>query len=106
MWSLRTVTDATELRPRATAWAFCGGYLLTCSYGLGPFFVSLLILSMGGRLPAFNVALAGWFVASAIMLMVCFTIERDVHRQIAMVKAQINKVVPAVEEGRTDLQQT
>ena len=68
--------------------------------------MSLLILSMGGRLPAFNVALAGWFVASVIMLMVCFTIERDVHRQIAMVKAQINKVAPVVEDGKTNVQQS
>ena len=60
-------------------------------YGLGPLFVSVLIVNIGGRLPAFNVAMGGWFVASAILLMCAVTIERDVRRQVEAVQELVKR---------------
>jgi MFS-type transporter involved in bile tolerance (Atg22 family) len=45
--------------------------------GLGPFFVSLLIVNMGGRLPAFNIGVFGWIICGVANLAIFFTVKRD-----------------------------
>ena len=51
--------------------------------GLGPFFVSLLIVNLGGRLPAFNVGVFGWIICGVANLAIFFTVKRD-ERKIQM----------------------
>lgn len=45
--------------------------------GLGPVFVSVLISSLGGRTPAFNIGVFGWVVCGVFNLLIYFTVERD-----------------------------
>jgi MFS family permease len=45
--------------------------------GLGPFFVSVLIVQLGGRLPAFNVGVFGWMVCGVANLAIFCTVQKD-----------------------------
>ncbi len=45
--------------------------------GLGPFYVSMLISNMGGRLPAFNIGIWGWLACRLINSAIFFTVEHD-----------------------------
>jgi MFS family permease len=45
--------------------------------GLGPVFVSILISSLGGRTPAFNIGVIGWVICGLFNLLIFFTVERD-----------------------------
>ena len=45
--------------------------------GLGPYFVAELILSMGSRRKAFNIAVCGWIFCGLFVLCTFFTIKRD-----------------------------
>jgi sugar phosphate permease len=45
--------------------------------GLGPVFVSVLISSVGGRTPAFNIGVIGWMVCGVFNLIIYFTVECD-----------------------------
>jgi MFS family permease len=45
--------------------------------GLGPVFIAMMISSMGGRTPAFNVGVLGWIACGLVNLCVFCTAERD-----------------------------
>jgi hypothetical protein len=48
--------------------------------GLGPLWVSLLIQAEGSRVAGFNAALAGWIVCGFLLLLMCFTVMRDLRK--------------------------
>lgn len=59
--------------------------------GLGPVFVSLLIVHMGGRTPAFSVGVLGWTVCGMVNLMVYFTVARDERKIQAGLAASLTR---------------
>ncbi|CAJ1940366.1 unnamed protein product [Cylindrotheca closterium] len=71
-----TVTNISLPRTRGQAFAL---FTLTDDFGkgLGPYFVSVLIVRMGGRLAAFNVGLMGWIVCGIFNLAMYFTVAKD-----------------------------
>lgn len=71
-----TLTNVTHPRARGQAFAFFNLFD-DFGKGLGPFFVSLLISSMGGRLPAFNTGILGWVICGLANLAIYFYVERD-----------------------------
>lgn len=81
-----TLTNVTLPRARGQAFAFFNLFD-DFGKGLGPFFVSLLISRMGGRLPAFNVGIFGWVICGVANLAIFFFVERDealIQAEIAM----------------------
>ena len=71
-----TLTNVTHPRARGQAFAFFNLFD-DFGKGLGPFFVSILISRMGGRLPAFNVGVLGWVICGVANLAIYFFVERD-----------------------------
>jgi MFS family permease len=71
-----TLTNVTHPRSRGQAFAFFNLFD-DFGKGLGPFFVSLLISVMGGRLPAFNVGILGWLICGVANLAIFFFVEQD-----------------------------
>lgn len=71
-----TLTNVTHPRARGQAFAFFNLFD-DFGKGLGPFFVSLLISGMGGRLPAFNVGILGWLICGVANLAVFFFVQKD-----------------------------
>lgn len=71
-----TLTNVTQPRTRGQAFAFFNLFD-DFGKGLGPFFVSLLISVMGGRLPAFNVGILGWVVCGVANLAIFCFVEQD-----------------------------
>jgi hypothetical protein len=64
--------------PRARGQAFALHTLFDdFGKGLGPFFVSIFISRMGGRLPAFNVGVFGWAVCGVLNLAIFCTVQKD-----------------------------
>jgi hypothetical protein len=57
--------------------------------GLGPFFVATLIVQMGGRLPAFNIAILGWVACGIANLAIFFTVRQDEARVQEALSAQL-----------------
>lgn len=49
--------------------------------GLGPLWVSLLIVGAGGRVPGFNYSIGGWFICSFLLMMMAFTVVGDLRKQ-------------------------
>merc|ERR1712238_76021 len=49
----------------------------TLGNALGPYFVSLLSVKFGGRLPAFNIGVFGWILCGLTNLTIFFTVVRD-----------------------------
>jgi MFS family permease len=87
-----TLTNVTHPRARGQAFAFFNLFD-DFGKGLGPFFVSLLISGMGGRLPAFNVGILGWAICGLANLAVYFSVESDEARM------QTELIVARSEEG-------
>lgn len=58
--------------------------------GLGPVFVSLLIVNMGGRTPAFNLGVFGWVVCGILNLLIYFTVARDESKIQASLAATLH----------------
>jgi len=71
-----TLTNVTHPRTRGQAFALFNLFD-DFGKGLGPFFVSLLISGMGGRLKAFNVGILGWAICGVVNLVVYFFVEVD-----------------------------
>jgi MFS family permease len=71
-----TLTNVTLPRNRGQAFALFNVFD-DFGKGLGPFFVSRLIVQYGGRLPAFNVGVLGWVVCGVANLAIFFTVARD-----------------------------
>lgn len=71
-----TLTNVTHPRTRGQAFAFFNLFD-DFGKGLGPFFVSLLITAMGGRLLAFNVGILGWVICGLANLAIYCFVERD-----------------------------
>jgi MFS family permease len=71
-----TLTNVTHPQARGQAFALFNLFD-DFGKGLGPFFVSLLISGMGGRLPAFNIGILGWAICGIANLAVYFFVEAD-----------------------------
>jgi MFS family permease len=53
--------------------------------GLGPLFVSLLIVDLGGRTPAFNIGVLGWVMCGFFNLcMFFFVVNDELHVQVTL----------------------
>ena len=59
--------------------------------GLGPFWVSLLIIGVGGRIPAFNLSLAGWFACAIVLFCMTFTVRGDLRKLEATTAATADR---------------
>lgn len=59
--------------------------------GLGPLFVSLLIVDLGGRTPAFNIGVLGWVLCGFFNLCIYFFVENDELRIQAMLATDMGK---------------
>jgi len=77
-----TLTNVTLPRARGQAFALFNLFD-DFGKGLGPFFVSLLIVHFGGRLRAFNLGVLGWIFCGVANLLIFFTVARD-ERAIQM----------------------
>jgi MFS-type transporter involved in bile tolerance (Atg22 family) len=82
-----TMTNVTLPRARGQAFALFNLFD-DFGKGLGPYFVSILITQMGGRLPAFNIGIFGWVVCGIANLAIFFTVEQDEATTQAVVAAQ------------------
>lgn len=71
-----TLTNVTHPRARGQAFAFFNLFD-DFGKGLGPFFVSLLVSSMGGRLPAFNLGILGWLICGVANLLIYCFVQKD-----------------------------
>jgi MFS family permease len=71
-----TLTNVTLPRVRGQAFALFNLFD-DFGKGLGPFYVSLLIVHFGGRLPAFNLGVFGWILCGVFNLLIFFTVARD-----------------------------
>jgi MFS-type transporter involved in bile tolerance (Atg22 family) len=58
--------------------------------GLGPVVVSMLIVSMGGRTPAFNFGVLGWVLCGILNLLIYFTVARDERNTQASLAASLH----------------
>jgi MFS family permease len=84
-----TLTNVTL--PRARGQAFAVSNLFDdFGKGLGPFFVSILIINMGGRLPAFNIGILGWLACGLLNSAIFFTVQHDEAAVQAAVVAQLH----------------
>jgi predicted MFS family arabinose efflux permease len=77
-----TLTNVTHPRARGQAFALFNLFD-DFGKGLGPFFVSLLIVKFGGRLHAFNLGVFGWIICGVANLAIFFTVAKD-ERAIQM----------------------
>lgn len=84
-----TLTNVTLPQARGQAFALFNLFD-DFGKGLGPFFVSILIVQMGGRLPAFNVGILGWVACGLINSAVFFTVRRDEAAVQATLLAQLH----------------
>jgi hypothetical protein len=80
-----TLTNVTLPRARGQAFALFNLFD-DFGKGLGPFFISLMIVNFGGRLPAFNIGVFGWILCGVANLGIFFTVQRD-ERAIQMALA-------------------
>ena len=85
-----TLTNVTLPRARGQAFAMFNLFD-DFGKGLGPFFVSLLIVRFGARLPAFNVGVLGWVLCGLANLAIFFTVAHDEHVVQTTLAAQINR---------------
>lgn len=88
-----TVTNISLPRERGQAFAL---FALTDDFGkgLGPYFVSILIVHMGGRLAAFNIGILGWVVCGLANLGIFFTVREDEARIQAAVASELESLSP------------
>jgi len=84
-----TLTNVTLPRTRGQAFAIFNLFD-DFGKGLGPFFVSLLIVKFGERLPAFNVGILGWVLCGLANLAIFFTVRRDEHVVQTTLAAQMS----------------
>jgi predicted MFS family arabinose efflux permease len=57
--------------------------------GLGPVFVSILIVNLGGRTPAFNIGTLGWIVCGVLNACMFFTVAKDETKVQATLAASL-----------------
>jgi MFS family permease len=88
-----TVTNVSLPRSRGQAFAL---FALTDDFGkgLGPYFVSILIVHMGGRLAAFNIGILGWVICGLANLAVFFTVRQDEAKIQAAVASELESLSP------------
>lgn len=84
-----TLTNVTLPRHRGQAFALFNVFD-DFGKGLGPFFVSRLIVKYGGRLPAFNIGVFGWVFCGVANLAIFFTVARDERMIQATIAAELN----------------
>lgn len=83
-----TLTNVTLPRARGQAFALFNLFD-DFGKGLGPFFVSLLIVRFGRTL-AFNIGVLGWIVCGIANLAIFFTVAHDEHEVQTMLAAELS----------------
>lgn len=83
-----TLTNVTLPRTRGQAFALFNLFD-DFGKGLGPFFVSLLIVDFGGRTRAFNIGVTGWVMCGIANLAMFFTVAHDEHAVQRTLAAQL-----------------
>lgn len=58
--------------------------------GLGPVFVSSLIVNLGGRQPAFNAGVFGWVLCGIFNILISLTVVKDEEHIQIQVSAQLS----------------
>lgn len=53
--------------------------------------MSLLIVSVGGRIPGFNFSIGGWFICSLILFIMIFTVVEDFSKLQAATQAAVER---------------
>jgi len=88
-----TLTNVTLPNTRGKAFALFT-ILNDLGNALGPYFVSLLSVKFGGRLPAFNIGVFGWVLCGLTNLTIFFTVVRDERmvQTTLVAAAQVNVV--------------
>ena len=74
-----TLTNVTLPNTRGKAFALFNVFD-DVGKGLGPYFVSLLIVKFGGRTRAFNIGVSFWILCGLANLVIFFTVVRDEQR--------------------------
>lgn len=70
--------------------------------GLGPVFVSLLIVHLGGRTPAFKFAVLGWVVCGILNSLIYFTVARDERKVQVTLAASLHHASHTISERGTN----
>mmetsp|Transcript_23591 Transcript_23591/g.55902 ORF Transcript_23591/g.55902 Transcript_23591/m.55902 type:complete len:337 (+) Transcript_23591:742-1752(+) len=86
-----TLTNVTLPRDRGKAFALFNLFD-DFGKGLGPFFVSLLIVKFGGRQSAFNAGIFGWVLCGMANIAIFFTVEHDEYSVQSTLAAQMPSV--------------
>jgi MFS family permease len=86
-----TLTNVTLPRARGQAFALFNLFD-DFGKGLGPFYVSLLIVHFGGRLRAFNLGVFGWILCGVFNFAIFFTVARDERTVQMTLKAAMYSV--------------
>jgi MFS family permease len=86
-----TLTNVTLPRQRGQAFALFNLFD-DFGKGLGPFFVSLLIIKFEGRLPAFNWGVFGWILCGVFNLAIFFTVASDERAVQIALTAQMHSL--------------
>lgn len=86
-----TLTNVTLPRARGQAFALFNLFD-DFGKGLGPFFVSLLIVHFGGRTRAFNIGVFGWILCGVANIAIFFTVAHDEHVVQARLAGQRNTI--------------
>ena len=86
-----TLTNVTLPRARGQAFAMFNLFD-DFGKGLGPYFVSLLIVRCGGRLPAFNIGVGGWILCGLANLAIFFTVANDENAVQTTLAAQMSDI--------------
>lgn len=83
-----TLTNVTLPRARGQAFALFNLFD-DFGKGLGPFFVSLLIVQFDGRLKAFNIGVFGWILCGIANIAIFFTVAHDERAVQATLAAEM-----------------
>lgn len=70
--------------------------------GLGPVFVSLLIVHLGGRTPAFKFAVLGWVVCGILNSLIYITVARDERKVQVTLAASLHHASHTISERGTN----
>ena len=86
-----TLTNVTMPRDRGKAFALFNLFD-DFGKGLGPYFVSLLIVHFGGRQSAFNAGVFGWIMCGVANIAIFFTVAPDEHKVQSRLATQMHSV--------------
>ena len=74
--------------------------------GLASFIIAMMIVGLGGRVPAFNVAFTGWVIAGILFCMVACTIRKDLAIKNERLLASLKVVSKRPQSGKDVVEST